>query len=184
MGRSTEWHVRTSQPLALELLQQYWWKCGCSVEVAEGPQDGPAYQRYQEAILSDLADETPPISRMLVLATDTDGWTTVSCVYSPWDEVLWKHLTWESQAPILAGEDDTRTGWSRWAWFERGEIQAEHVVFVDGGTFSFHVDEDQQPSGNLSLEDAFAVFGRTYRELPLEGCKDVLVRGDARRERM
>lgn len=184
MGHSLEWHIRAPQALALELLQQYWWEQGCTAEVTDGPQDGAAFQRYQDEILDETKADLSVIARLLVCATDSAGWTIARSVYGGWNDALWRHLTWDAQALILVGEDDTRTGWSRWAWYEYGRLQAEHVVSADGKVSSIQASEYEQPNqsnqpdGALALEDAFAAVGRVYRTLPLAGCQQLLVRGN------
>jgi hypothetical protein len=179
MGRSLEWHIHAPQALALEVMQHYWWEHGCSVEITTGPQDGAAFQQYQDNLLKEPEAETFPIDRALVSSTDNSDWTTAMVILGAWNEDLWKRLTTEAQTSLLVGEDDTRTGSSRWIWFDRGKMQAEHFVSADGETSGFSLDEDQQPNGALSLEAAFATLGRSFRTLPLEGCVEVLVQGDA-----
>src|SRR5215472_8236984 len=125
MSQACEWHIHTKQQTLLDFLCTYWWERGCSVTIEDGPQDGSAWSRLEAARLEQWTAGHQIDDLSLVYATDPAGWTIVVPENkATWDDDLWKWLTWETQAPLLAGYYFSVVGMSHWAWFERAQLQA------------------------------------------------------------
>lgn len=176
MRNSLEWHIRAQQSVVLEVLQDYWWERGCSVEILDGSQDASVWVQLENAAWEDLAGDL-----LLISATDVAGWSIVWPMKTmEWDEELLRSLSWETRAPILAGQFNHMTFISQWAYFERGKLRASQWRNPDEKTASFQLEQHTQPDACLSIQEAFSASGRIYwglsdKKPDLSRCKRVVI---------
>lgn len=161
---SHQWHIRVSQVALLQMLQEYWGERARAVDILPVPEDERERTQFEQKRLEKSLKDRRSDDFYLVSPTDNAGWTVVWPENpAAWEEELWIHLSQQTQAPILAGHCYSPTDTEHWAWIQNGKCRAEHWSFECGREVSgTQLDASQRPTGETRLDDAFAMFGRTY----------------------
>ncbi len=162
MGFTFEWHIRTAQTALLEWLQDYWWERGLDIEVIDGPQDVDALLHYLNVTAQETPGDSPHEDYALVYATRPNGWTVVKPNWMPWDGDIWKQMSWDLQAPILAAQHHSVVEQSHWAWFEGGEVRAEHWKFPSGRISTNQRGAVHLINATFNLYEAFAHIDQDF----------------------
>lgn len=160
--RSHQWHIHLQQSTLLQMVQEYWWERACAVDILDIQEDEHEREQFEEERRKNSLNRRLPDDLYLVSPPDSTGWTTVWPENAAtWDNDLWVHLSWKAHTSLLAGYCSS-AGWEHWAWFQDGFCQTEHWSFADGTVSVFQRDRNKRPTGDMNLDAAFAVFGRTY----------------------